>query len=159
SQEHARPGPAGLRLPEPGVKLPSVLFRMGHPPESKSLLRLPVNARLNRLVRRKKRVAKDIRLQLDLFQPTLDRIANANDTNQLTLLNHRQVPNPALRHLHHRAFERIFASARDDLTSHQVLGLECEQGSAVIRQRTQNITFREYTDNGLAIRTNDNSAN
>src|SRR6476646_10271943 len=97
-----------------------------------------------RLVGRKIGVAKDIRLQLDLLEPTLDSIADANNASQLTLLNHRQVPTPALRHLHHDALKRVCAAACDDLTSHQVFGLECEQGRTVLGQRAQDVTFRQY---------------
>src|SRR5438270_1750823 len=88
------------------------------------------------------RIAKHVRLQLDLCEAVLHRVADADDPAELAVLDNRQMADAAVGHSAHDALDAVLSRANEDLMRHQVGGLELQEPDTVLDEPIDNISFR-----------------
>ena len=72
-------------------------------------------------------------LDLQLVEPVLDHVADADDADHLAIPEHGQVAEAALGHRLHQVVEAVLGRAGHDLPGHQLADLHLQKLGAVIR--------------------------
>src|ERR1700722_11688305 len=91
-------------------------------------------------------VLRDVGLQLrvlafQLFHPRLDDVADADDADQLAVLEHRHVPDPVLGHQQREAVDRVRLATGRDHRCHDLLDRQREDRRSMGVQLAHHVTL------------------
>ena len=93
------------------------------------------------LVRRYVCITQNIRFIFQIFQPMLNDIANADDTDKIAVSNHEQMPQTVIRHQAHGALQGIARRNRDCGMGRDVQYRRGESSLPMPRDRVHDVAF------------------
>ncbi len=94
-------------------------------------------------------VAQRGRFLLDLLDAVLDHVADRDDADHPLLLDHRHVPELALRHPFHDGADRVGARAGDDLAGHHGRQRLVQRARAALGQHAHDVALRQNADHAM----------
>jgi hypothetical protein len=97
-------------------------------------------------------IAEDARFKFQIIEPVLNHVAYADNASQLAAANHRHVAHTMASHQAHEVGEIIPEGRGDQAVRHDVLYLHRRNWFPVLRKRAHDITFGDYTENGVITR-------
>ena len=110
------------------------------------------------LLRRANITPKLFRFGLDLFQPLLHDITDANDAVKFPALNYGQMPDTLQRHHPHDINKLVLACAGLNLTGHQLMCRKCQHRFGVLRHAADDVALGDDPNELTSLVDNRNSS-
>src|SRR5436190_20625773 len=102
--------------------------------------------------------AQRFRLELNLVEPVLDEIADADDAAEPSVGDDRQMSHAPVRHLGHQLLHGITRRAGHDIARHDLVDAARQQLGATVGQRDDDVALGQDAVDALAILADDNRA-
>src|SRR5580704_2656004 len=99
-----------------------------------------------------------MRFVLDLVEPALDHIADADDADEPAVLDHREVADAAVGHLGHQLGDAVARIAGHHRPAHHLADANRQQVAAVAAERLDDVTLGYDADDVLAVIADDERA-
>jgi hypothetical protein len=88
---------------------------------------------------------------LNLFEPLLDNVTDADDAAKCSIVDYGQVSDALERHHLHQIDQPIIRQAGLDFTGHQLTDRKCQQSVGIFRQAADDVTLRDYSNNSTLL--------